>query len=87
MTAAKPVRHRPRSFNNVNFTRCGLPRDLRNAVILSNRGITCPACIALQEKYKMKAKAELEALEAKPRKGPLRKSLAPEPKRRKRILP
>ncbi len=88
MTTAKPIRHRPRSFTNVNYTRCGLRRDLNNAVILSNRGITCPDCIALQEQYKAKARDELEKLEAAPRKGPLRKkATAPDPKRKRYFLP
>ncbi len=87
MTSPKPIRHRPRSFTNVNFTRCGKPRDLQNTVILSNRGITCPECIALQDQFREKALAELKALENNPRKGPLRMKGVRDPKRKRYFLP
>jgi hypothetical protein len=86
MTAPKVVRHRPRSFRDVQNARCGAKRDLHNMIILANKGITCPKCIALQAVYKAKAKAELEALESKTRKGPLRKPIA-EPAKKRYFLP
>ena len=86
-----PIRHRPRSFTNVYFARCGVKRDLMNQVILANKGITCPKCIALQDRYKAKAKAELDEMMAKPRGGPLRMPSTPwkdaKVKKRKYFLP
>lgn len=86
MKDPKPIRHRPRSFRDVIYARCGAKRDLQNMVVLQNKNITCPKCVAMQAEAVAKAKADLHAIETQDRKGPLRAQIKPK-KTKKHYLP
>lgn len=69
------IRHRPRNYLDMSTARCGVKRDLKNQIVLSNRGINCVKCNAIQAQYAARAKKDLEAIESKTRAGPLRVSI------------